>query len=186
MDSNDKRTAKAPVLWMLAGFVIVVAGIKAASSILVPFFLAVFVAVIYSPLFFWLQRKGVPKVLALTLILLAILVAGILFGALIGPSLNDFLKSLPDYQKQLSTHVASWTSWMSKKGVTIPEGGVLGALDPGWVMSLAESILSGLSSVLANAFLILLTAVFILLEAAGFSKKLRSVLKDPEKSLSAH
>lgn len=185
MDDNNKRTVKVPVLLMLAGFVIVVAGMKAASSILVPFFLAVFIAVICTPLLFWLQRKGVPKVLALTVILLAILVAGMLFGALIGPSLNDFLKSLPDYQKQLSTHVATWTSWVRKKGVTIPQGGVLGALDPGWVMSLAEGILSGLSSVLANAFLILLTVVFILLEAAGFPKKLRGVLKDPERSLSA-
>ena len=52
-------------------------------------------------------------------------------------------------------------------------------------MALAGDIFSALSSVLANVFLILLTVVFIRLEAADFPKKLRLVLKNPERSLSA-
>jgi predicted PurR-regulated permease PerM len=184
MDNNVKRTAKAPPLVILASFIIVVAGMKAASSILVPFFLAVFIAVICAPPLFWLQRKGVPKILALVLILVAILIVGLLFGALIGPSLNDFLSSLPDYQERLSTYIAVFVSWLREKGVNIPQEEIAGTLHPGWVMSLAGDILSTLSSALTNAFLILLTVVFILLEVAEFPKKLRRVLKKPERSLS--
>jgi AI-2 transport protein TqsA len=61
MDNNGKHTAKAPPLVILACFIIVVAGMKAASSVMVPFFLAVFIAVICTPPLFWLLRKGVPK-----------------------------------------------------------------------------------------------------------------------------
>jgi predicted PurR-regulated permease PerM len=185
MDDNVKRTAKMPALLMLASFMIVVAGMKAASSILVPFFLAVFIAVICAPSLFWLRRKGVPKVLALVLILVAILVAGLLFGALIGPSLNDFLSRLSDYQERLSTHIASLISWLREKGVNIPADEVPHILNPGWVMTLAGAIFAALSSVLTNGFLILLAVVFILLEAADLPKKLRIVLKSPERSLSA-
>jgi AI-2 transport protein TqsA len=184
MNGNVKRTTKAPALLILASFIVVVAGMKAASSILVPFFLAVFIAVICAPPLFWLQRKGVPKVLALALILVAILVVGLLFGALIVPSLNDFLSSLPDYQEQISAHIAVLISWLREKGVNIPQKEVSGAFHPGWVMSLAGGIFSALSSVLTNAFLILLTVVFILLEAADFPKKLGVVLKNPKRSLS--
>ena len=106
MDNNVKRTAKAPALLILASFIVVVAGMKAASSILVPFFLAVFIAIICTAPLFWLQRKGVPKVLALVIILVAILFVGVLFGALIGPPLNDFLKSLPGYQEKLTAQIA--------------------------------------------------------------------------------
>ena len=183
MDNNVKRAAKAPAVLILASFIIVVAGMKAASSILVPFFLAVFIAVICTPPLFWLQRKGVPKVLALVLILVAILVVGLLFGALIGPSLNHFLNSLPEYQERLSTYIATITSWLREKGINIPEE-EMPHIHPGWVMSLAGGIFSALSSVLTNAFLILLTVVFILLEAADLPKKLRVVLKNPERSLS--
>jgi AI-2 transport protein TqsA len=184
MNGNMKRAAKAPALLLLASFIIVVAGMKAAGSILVPFFLAVFIAVICAPPMFWLQRKGVPKVFALALILAAILFVGLLFGALIVPSLNDFLSSLPDYQERLSAHIAALVRWLREKGVNIPKKEVPGTFHPGWVMVLAGDIFSTLSSVLTNAFLILLTVVFILLEAADFPKKLRSVLKNPERSLS--
>jgi AI-2 transport protein TqsA len=184
MDNNVKHTAKAPALLILASFIIVVAGMRAASSILVPFFLAVFIAVICAPPLFWLQRKGVPKVLALLLILVAIVVVGFLLGALIGPSLNDFLKSLPDYQERLSAHMAALISWLREQGVHIPAKEVPRTLHPGWVMDLAGGIFSALSSVLTNSFLILLTVVFILLEVEDLPKKLRLVLKDPERSLS--
>jgi AI-2 transport protein TqsA len=184
MDYNGKRAAKAPALLILACFIIVVAGMKAASSILVPFFLAVFIAVICAPPFFWLQRKGMPKLPALALILMAILIVGLLFGALIVPSLNDFLISLPGYQERLSTQIATLLSWLREKGVNIPAKEVSGALHPGWVMILAGGIFEALSSVLAHVFLILLTVVFILLEMADFPKKLRIVLKNPERSLS--
>jgi predicted PurR-regulated permease PerM len=183
MDDSGKRAAKAPALLILASFIIVVAGMKAARPILVPFFLAVFIAVICAPPFFWLQRKGVPKLPALALVLVAILIAGLLFGALIVPSLNDFLISLPGYQEQLSSQIAAFLSWLREKGVNIPAEEVSGALHPGWVMVLAGGIFAALSSVLAHAFMILLTVVFILLEMADFPKKLRLVLKNPERSL---
>jgi predicted PurR-regulated permease PerM len=50
-------------------------------------------------------------------------------------------------------------------------------------MILAGGIFAALSSVLTHAFLILLAVVFILLEAADLPKKLRIVLKNPERSL---
>jgi AI-2 transport protein TqsA len=184
MNDSQKHPTKAPTLLILASFIIVVAGVKAASSILVPFFLAVFIAVICAPPLFWLQRKGVPKIFALILILVTILLVGLLFGALIGPSLNAFLISLPDYQERLSTHVAALIGWLHEKGLNIPAEEVPRTLHPGWLLNLAGSIFAALSSVLTNAFLILLTVVFILLEAADVPKKLRTVLTNPERSLS--
>jgi AI-2 transport protein TqsA len=184
MDDTGKPTAKVPVILILAGLIVVVAGMKAASSILVPFFLAVFIAIICAPPLFWLQRKGVPKVIALVLVLVAILMVALLFGALIGPSLNAFLRSLPDYQERLSSHIGTLVNWLREKGVNIPAEEVPLTFHPGWVMGLAGGILSALSSVLTNGFLILLTVVFILLEAADLPKKLRIVFKNPERSLS--
>jgi len=101
----------------------------------------------------------------------------------VSTSLNHFLKSLPDYQDRLSTSVASLIGWLREKGMNIPEAEVHEAFHPGSVMRLAGTLLSAMSSVLTNAFLILLTVVFILLEAADFPKKLEAALKKPEDSL---
>ncbi len=174
---------RSSALLILASFIVVVAGMKAAASLLVPFFLAVFIAVICTSPFFWLQRKGLPKVLALSLILVAILLAGLLFGVLIGPSLSDFLSSLPDYQERLAAHIAPVISWLREKGINIPQKEVVGIFKQGWVMSLAGDILSALSSVITNMFLILLTVVFILLEAEYFPNKLKILLNNPKRTL---
>ena len=174
-----------PVILILAGFIIVVAGMKAASSLLVPFFLAAFIAVICAPPLFWLQRKGVPKLVALVVILVSILVVGCLLAVLIGPSLNHFLNSLPGYQERLTTHIGASISWLGKKGIHIPAEEIPQTFNPAWMISLAGGIFSALSSLFTNAFLILLTVVFMLLEAADLPEKLRVALKNPERSLSA-
>jgi len=183
MDENEKHTVRLPVLLTLAGFVVVVAGMKAASSILVPFFLAVFIAILCAPPLFWLQGKGVPKVLALILILAAILAVGSLLGVLVGTSLNSFVSSLPQYQERLTTHLSPLLNWLAEKGIELPKGGIGATIHPESAMRLAGNLLSALSNVLANAFLILLTVVFILLEAADFPKKLKAAFKKPEGSL---
>ena len=183
MGDNTGTTGRPHALVLMASFIVIVAAMKAASSLLVPFFLAVFIAVICTPPLFWLQGKGVPKVLALLLILITILAVGSLLGVLVGSSLNTFLHSLPQYQERLSTNMGVVIDWFREKGVNIPEAEVREFLHPGSVMRLAGTVLSTLSSVLTNAFLILLTIVFILLEAADFPKKLEAALKNPERSL---
>lgn len=50
-------------------------------------------------------------------------------------------------------------------------------------MRLAANTLTRLSSALTIAFLILLTVVFILLEAASLPRKLATVCSDPERTL---
>jgi predicted PurR-regulated permease PerM len=183
MDENEKHMVGLPGLLTLAGFVVVVAGMKAASSILVPLFAAIFIAVLCTPPLFWLQGKGVPKILALILILAAILVVGSLLGVLVGTSLNHFVSSLPQYQERLTTNLSPLLNWLVKKGIVFPKEGIGVAINPESAMRLAGYLLSALSKVLADAFLILLTVVFLLLEAADFPKKLKVALKKPEGSL---
>ena len=63
---------------MGASFVIIVAGLRAGTNFLVPFALALFLAVLSMPLMFWLQLRRVPAPLAIALTMLVI---GALFGA---------------------------------------------------------------------------------------------------------
>jgi len=51
---------------VMAAVVIVLAGVKAASVIIVPFLLALFLAIILAPLFLWLKKKGMPQGIALS------------------------------------------------------------------------------------------------------------------------
>ncbi|MBE9529264.1 MAG: AI-2E family transporter [Proteobacteria bacterium] len=171
--------------FLLAGacFVIVVAGMRAASDILVPLILSAFIATVCAPPLFWLKRKGLPTPLAIFIVIAAIIFIGLGVGALVSTSLDRFIHDLPLYQENLRALLGGSFEWFSIIGVEVGGGGVMKAFDPGDAMKLVSGLLTGLSSALTNGFLISFTVIFILLEASTFQTKLRSALADPERSI---
>ena len=168
------------VLLAAAAFVVVVAGLKAASALVNPFLLAVFIAVISTPLIFWLEARRIPRGVALFAVILA--VVGVLFGlsVVVGASVNDFTNDLPRYTERLKGQFGSLVETLRGLGIDLPQDrdGVLDHVNPAWVLELAGQLFNGFGVVLANAFLILLTVVFILLEAASFSGKLYAIARN--------
>jgi predicted PurR-regulated permease PerM len=182
MPNNHKQSSGASFLITVAAFVIVVAGMRAAEAILVPFLIAVFVAVICMPSLFWLQKKSIPKALSMLIIIGGIAIVGMLMTTLIGTSLDDFSRDLPDYQAKLQEKSYVLISWFREKGIGIPDHWIRDAFDPGAAMNLAAGLLSKLGNVFTNAFLILLTVIFILLEASSVSVKLHVISDNAETS----
>ncbi len=166
-----------------ACFVIIVAGMRVATPILVPFLLSVFIVIICTPFLFWLQKKGIPDALAVLSVLVGVIVLFLFLAALVGASLNDFTRALPEYQKRLTGETAGLIAWLKAHGVEISSQMVTDFFDPAKVMRLTAQMLSGLSGALANGFLILLTVVFIMLEASGLPRKLTLALDNPDQTL---
>ena len=183
MEKKERTSKAAHLLIVAASFIIVVAGMRAASSILVPFLLAMFIAIICAPPLFWMQRKGVPNTLAVLSILAGIIVIGLLLAAFVGSSVNEFSKALPFYEKRLADMTAAVVSWLQHLGVEISGPVLTDYFDPGKAMKMAANTLAGLSGLLTNVFMILLTVIFILLEASGLPQKLRTALGGPDESL---
>ncbi|NOQ87999.1 MAG: AI-2E family transporter [Gammaproteobacteria bacterium] len=153
-----------------AALVIVIAGMKYAAPLLVPFLLSMFIAVISFPLMSLLQQKGLPKGLALTLVMLLVVFIGIGLTYLVGSSINDFSRTLPEYQQRITAEWSEAIRWLNDHGISVTDS-IKEVADPAAALGLVSSILKGFGSVLTNSFLIILTVVFILMEAAGFTQK---------------
>lgn len=161
-----------------AAFVVVVAGMQAAEAIITPFLLAVFLAVLLTPPMYWLKRRGAPTGLAVLAVVLGFAVVGVVMGGLVGASINDFLLELPRYQASLQERFEGLVALAGRFGLAPPEGGLVEQLDPGKALGLAGQVLSALGSVLADALVIFLTILFILLEAAGLPAKVQRAYGD--------
>jgi predicted PurR-regulated permease PerM len=174
MVETPPRFAASRFLLTAAAAVVVIAGLKAAQKLVIPFLLATFLAIICSPGVDWLQRRRVPKLLAVLLVVLALMgvLAGI--GALVGGSVNEFVASIPSYQERLDSLTDSWSRWVERFDVDLPSLEVMDYVNPGALMSMLGAGLKGFASTLSNAFLIIVTMVFILFEAASFPVKLRA------------
>ena len=164
--SKSSRT-----LLVAAALVVVIAGMKQAASLLVPFLLSIFIAVLCLPLMQSLQKKGLGKNVSLLVVIVLVLVVGLAVAMLIGSSADDFSRNLPAYQARISQQWQDLIAWMTTHGVALPSDYLSSNVDPKAAMKMVAGILSGFGSVLANSFLILLTVIFILLETTTFSKK---------------
>ncbi len=171
------------VLLGLAAFVVVVAGMKAAASLLVPFLLAIFLAIISTPALIWLQHIGIRPVFAIFIITLILLAAGSFVGAILAQSLPAFAKSLPEYSSKLQENMDIFCAWLQSKGLNIENKQILQYFKPDSAMKIVGDLLSQLGNLMTKGFLIFLTLVFILLEASGFEVKLRNALRNPNQSL---
>ncbi len=163
-----------------AAIVILIAGMRMAESLLVPFLLSIFIALVLSPVMNWLRDKGVPSGIAIGLVVLVIVLANWLLGLLVGSSISDFRQNLPEYEERLYALGKSTAEWISARGIQLDPEVLKKNFDPSIFMQLAGNTMSSFGNVMTNAFLILLTVIFILAEEDKFTDKLKRIRTDSD------
>lgn len=170
-------------LIIFAALVIVLAGIKSASAIIIPFILAAFIAIICSPLIKFFARYRIPKGIAVIFVVLIIVGLGVSLGGLVGQSVNDFSQQLPQFKVKLKEEFVWLVDIASQYNILINKDQILSMFDPGKMVDVATNMLTGLGGVMANMFLIILTVVFMLFEGPSLNHKIHSALNDPDKKM---
>ena len=183
MNTINRKTRASGILLTIAAFVVVIAGMSAAKVILVPFLLAGFIAIISAPPLFWLQRRGLPTWISLLIVILGVLLIVLLVAGLVGTSVRDFTKDLPVYEVKLRQQTTLMMGLLEKLGVDTSGIALTEMFNLGAAMKLVATLLNSLGNVLTNGFLILMTVIFMLMEASSFPAKLRRILGGPESSL---
>ena len=181
--SEDTFKASTNALLCAAALVVVVAGMKLAQPIIVPFLLSVFIAVISAPPLLWLEEHRLPRPVAMLIVIAGII--AVVFGltAVVGPSISAFTEDVPKYQDRLNTQLDSLLVWLAEMGVSVTRERLSEIADPGAAIGLAGKLFNSFGGLLANAFLIFLTVVFILFEASSLPDKLERISANAEHSL---
>ena len=167
-------------LLIFAALIIVLAGLKLASAIVVPFLLSVFIAIICNPLINFLGQYKVPKGISISAVILLILLIVVSLAGLVGQSVNGFSQNVPVYKAQLQTEFSGLLSTLAQYNILIDKERIMSFLDPGKLIDIAANTLAGVGGVMADLFLIILTVVFMLVEAPYIGKKVHLALDDPE------
>jgi predicted PurR-regulated permease PerM len=167
----------------LAAFVVIIAGIMSAKSLIIPFLLAFFLAIICGPPLYWLRTRGVPPIVSVVFLVLVLVAIEMFLAGLIGSSIADFTGNLPFYQSRLNEILGGLTATLRDHGIEITDEIIFDQFDPGKIMGLAANTLNRVGGLLTDTFIIILTLVFILLEATGFPDKLKVVAGNREASL---
>ncbi len=167
----------------LAAFVVIVAGMKVSSPILVPVLLAIFIATLSAPPLLWLENRGLPTFLALLLVISVIFLIGLLLATLVGKSINDFQSQLPIYEQRLESLFNVTQSTLVSFGLQIQLTEIAKAINPQSVATAVGGLVNEIGALIANAFLIFLMVIFMLFEVSTLPAKLAKIMKRPVQSI---
>jgi len=162
---------------VMASVVVVLAGVKSASEIVVPFLLSLFLAIILSPAYNFFRGKGLGDVISLTLVIGIFMLFIGLVVKLLGSSVNDFASNINVYEQKLEIYFKSLDDLTKSFGFELPIDELVTAINSKQIMVFTTKILQGMGSIFTNGFVVLFTLVFMLLESSHFIDKI-SYAKD--------
>ncbi len=157
------------IVIILAGSIIILAGIKLAASIIGPILVAIFFAILFGMMMRWLERRGVPHWLALAVAIVSFIgvIAG--FFLVIAASLSQLLAQMPAYQGDLDSTLTSFTS---ATGIPLPSASSIIAT----LSDFSVSAISGIVSSVTSVALTTIATFFLLFEAERFTTKITTLL----------
>ena len=160
-----------------AALAIVLTFMQAAASIIGPVLLALFIAVIAAPPLRWMQRKRVPKWLALAVIIFVLLEVGSILVLVFTGELEGFRDGLPSYQERLLLLSDQLGGWLENVGVAKGREAVRDIVDPSVAIGLVRMVLANVSNTVGTGLMILLIVIFMLLEASSLPVKLKTAFQ---------
>ncbi|MDR1480335.1 MAG: AI-2E family transporter [Planctomycetaceae bacterium] len=106
-------------LVMVASVVVIGYGISAASKIIGPLFLAMFLAIILLVPLHWMQKKGCPKVIALILVIFFTITVFVGISYNVAKSLNYLVAKSPEYKANFEAKIAALDKRLERIGFAI-------------------------------------------------------------------
>jgi predicted PurR-regulated permease PerM len=165
---------------IVIGCIAIVTAMKAIASILNPIFIAVLFAVLFDIPRSWLVKRGMSHGWALTVTILGTLVLTLLFLLIMGRTFLNLSASLPEYQQQIQTQLAELGAMLEQYGIEEGQLGSAAQSEQTNPLNVIRYVLGGVLSLLASALLILVYAIFLLIEVSGFPAKLNAAFEPSE------
>lgn len=172
-----------PQLVGFASIIVILAGLKAAETIVIPIMVALFVAIITTPLLRMMTRNKIPSFVAIIFILILLILVGSVLSLIVTQSANSFLQQMPQYQQKLEAMVGGLSPLLEQTHIPINKETLIESMNVSSVMGFMGQTLSTMQSILTNTFLIIFIVIFLLMEESTFPKKLQTALPKAQETM---
>src|SRR5450759_4990991 len=184
MNNKINKSIEGYTIVDIAALIIIFAGVIYAKSIITPFLLALFISIICAQPISWLEKKRIPRWMAIVSVILGMVVLFSAFTFLIGGTLSSFSGNLSKYEASLTTIRNSFIQSLNENGLNIPLDQVSNLVQPAKILEFTVGALNKLFNMMGNTFLIFLIIIFMLMEFGSFSVKAKAILSASDKSIS--
>jgi len=167
----------------LGAIIIIIAGLKYASSLITPLLLAIFISIICAQPMAWLARKKVSHGLSMLIVLTGVNLMLFLIGQLIGRSIGRFTNDAPQYAVRLNEIATNAFQSLNELGMNVSPDQLKSIFNVGKVMNTTAGMLGDLGGLMGNIVIVMFIVVFILMELNAFAVKTIAIVDTPNKSL---
>jgi len=172
IDSEDSEWTILRLLAIGAFVVIIIAGMRAATSIITTTFFAFIIAVSVTPLQNWLRRRGLPLWLSFTLVALAVVIFILFLVGILAVSVNHFVNALPQYRERIAELKAALTSWLGSYNIDLKDVLALDSFQPENMVDNLVGFMGQISQAMSTWVFIMVLAGFMLIESVDQPDKL--------------
>lgn len=161
-------------LLSLACIIVILAGLKAANAVVVPFLLATFIAIIISPIIDMLEKVKIPRVISFVLVTICFIVILAIIGNVAVSTMLDFLAQLPEFLKRFEKMIALWNDKINQTEFSQFvnfDPALINGIDTSGVIATTSGIVKKTSSIMGMWALILLLVAFMLFETSVMKDK---------------
>src|SRR5664279_447665 len=183
MYNRLKGSIEGSMVVNLAAFIIILAGVIYAKSIITPFLLALFISIICAQPISWLEKKKIPRGFALIIVLLGMIILFSGFALVIVGTISSFSGNLSKYETSLTEINDGFIDGLNGMGLKINSDQISNLVQPAKILEYTASVLNTLVNMVGNTFLIFLIVVFILMEFGSFSIKAKAVRSESNTSI---
>lgn len=170
------RSGPGWVLIFAAAAVIVIGGMRVASGLIAPIFLALVFTVLVHPIQSGMRRRGWPTWTGVIASILTIYLILVVMTLAVVISMAKFGSLLPEYQDNAQDVLDNVTKQLSSWGVSTQQQQQLASsLDLGKLADVVFDLLGSLASVLTNLFFIVTLVLFLAVDATAFPRKLAAL-----------
>lgn len=156
----------------LASFVIIVTGLYFAKDIVIPFLLALFLAILISPIITYMQKLKIPRIISLIVVLLCFFGLFFIIGNVVAKSMANFLTNLPDLQYKFMSFYSDLVLKFSfiSDHINFNES-IFSYLNPNNIFLATSGALKWSSTLISKTFMVILLFVFMIIETNIFRQK---------------
>ena len=180
--TNIEPTSSSRIV-KVAALVIILTGAYLARTIITPVLLALFISIICAQPITWLEKRRVPKWLALIVVALGLVMVFLGFAILIGGTLSFFITSVTKYETMLVATCNSFIQFLNENGLNVQQDQISKIIQSAKIFEVTAGALKELLYMIGNALMIFLIILFILMEFSSFTDKAKAVLGLSEKSI---
>ena len=158
----------------VAGAVIILGGMRAASGTVNQILLALLLTLLFIPVYHWLQKHGLKPWLALTVVVLFVLLLAVGLFLLFGISVAQIAKEIPHYQEGFDAQTGQLAQFFQERGVDVSTLTATASKAAKWFFALIGGMALSVANVLIFAVFVLLIFGYMLAETSGFTARLRA------------